>query len=458
MLSTLEDDHHDFKREWYHKGQKLEMIKDIFSFVNTVHEDDCYLIIGVTDDLEIVGVESKESTEDIANEEKKENEENHEDKDNEENKESTENEADKETKEHEESTENISKQDSAKNSKVREKNRLNQQKLIDYLRELPIAGQFIPEIEVETVNLAGHEIDIIKIINTTNVPCFLTVEWKEKKTKDYIRPGQIFYREKDVNTPKIGTATYNQVQKLWQKHFRMNLPIQERYKYTLQDRKNWSYVENDGEFLFYNLNPDFYIEIANDDFEKRSSIEAYSIDQTRTKISWDILKINYRQITIFEYCAVWLDGGRQIVKTPRLGSIKVDGGLDIYYYCFVKSSIEYQIQKLFEHGLPSLTDNDIIRNFYNDVVLYSTDDEKDEVEKYLQGYSDLIEEIIEPTDNEVTNLDISMESDFAKGDSERSNTSKRAIIREKKLGQFLSRFVTEYQFKKDFSKIDVSNL
>lgn len=28
-LSKPEDDHHDFKEHWYHKGQKPELVKDI---------------------------------------------------------------------------------------------------------------------------------------------------------------------------------------------------------------------------------------------------------------------------------------------------------------------------------------------------------------------------------------------------------------------------------------------
>ena len=48
-LDKPEGDHHDFKEHWYHKGQKPELVQDIFSFVNTVHHDDCLLILGVNE-------------------------------------------------------------------------------------------------------------------------------------------------------------------------------------------------------------------------------------------------------------------------------------------------------------------------------------------------------------------------------------------------------------------------
>ena len=54
-LSKPEDDHHDFKEHWYHKGQKPELVKDIFSFVNTAHHEDCLLIIGVNDQHKKIG-------------------------------------------------------------------------------------------------------------------------------------------------------------------------------------------------------------------------------------------------------------------------------------------------------------------------------------------------------------------------------------------------------------------
>ena len=37
LLTTPEDEYHDFKAQWYEQYTKAELIKDIFSFVNTSH-------------------------------------------------------------------------------------------------------------------------------------------------------------------------------------------------------------------------------------------------------------------------------------------------------------------------------------------------------------------------------------------------------------------------------------
>ena len=160
-LDKPEGDHHDFKEHWYHKGQKPELVKDIFSFVNTVHHDDCLLILGVNDQRKVTGVEDDENW------------------------------------------------------------RLNQQQLIDFMRKLPISGELIPRLGVETIHIGEHEVDVIRIFNSNNVPVFLGRKWNEKGLpNNVILPGQIFTREQDVNTARDSTADYHQVERLFKKHFR----------------------------------------------------------------------------------------------------------------------------------------------------------------------------------------------------------------------------------------------
>lgn len=112
LLATSEDEYHDFKEQWYSLNDKAELIKDIFSFVNTAHHKDCYLIMGVSDNHKAVGIENDE-------------------------------------------------------------NRLNTQKLTDFLHSLPIANSHTPKVKVESVTIKGHLIDIIIIKDTIDVPVYL---------------------------------------------------------------------------------------------------------------------------------------------------------------------------------------------------------------------------------------------------------------------------------------------
>ena len=108
-LDKPEGDHHDFKEHWYHKGQKPELVKDIFSFVNTVHHDDCLLILGVNDQRKVTGVEDDENW------------------------------------------------------------RLNQQQLIDFMRKLPISGnRMLTLLEIQPltiIKLKGYSKNILEWIH-----------------------------------------------------------------------------------------------------------------------------------------------------------------------------------------------------------------------------------------------------------------------------------------------------
>lgn len=303
-LDKPEGDHHDFKEHWYHKGQKPELVKDIFSFVNTVHHDDCLLILGVNDQRKVTGVEDDENW------------------------------------------------------------RLNQQQLIDFMRKLPISGELIPRLGVETIHIGEHEVDVIRIFNSNNVPVFLGRKWNEKGLpNNVILPGQIFTREQDVNTARDSTADYHQVERLFKKHFRMDTPIEERYKYTLSDTSNWRYTEADGFVFQYSPNPDFYMVLCDDD-EDRYKAEAYSLDQFRTKMSWQSLKIKFRQSTIDTLLVVWLDGGRLVVVKPDVGILRSDSSRPLSYYCLIENTIAGRVQNLFATGLPLTADPYSLKGLY----------------------------------------------------------------------------------------------
>lgn len=114
-----ENDHWDFKRQWYEKDNHAELIKDIINFVNTSHHDDCYLIIGIDDNT----------------------------------------------------------------SKVLEvdddKSRRNRQQLQDTVRNQPFAQNFYPRTNVNTykINCPSKnklvDIDVITIFNKNNTPVYL---------------------------------------------------------------------------------------------------------------------------------------------------------------------------------------------------------------------------------------------------------------------------------------------
>lgn len=116
ISKKCETEQWDFKQEWHEKTEDL--IKDIVCFANTVHDKDCYIIFGVSDNYQIVGM-----------------------------------------------------------SKTRRK----QADIIDTLNSLHFAGDIVPQIELQTIFLIGKEIDVLIIRNTDFTPVYLKKQYGRMK-------------------------------------------------------------------------------------------------------------------------------------------------------------------------------------------------------------------------------------------------------------------------------------
>ncbi len=115
----------DFKLEWHEKTEDL--IKDIICFANTVHDENCYLIFGVSDDLKVKGMQNA---------------------------------------------------------------RRKQADILDALSNLMFAGDNSPKIEVNTIEYEGEELDVLIIFNTDKTPIYLKRTYGNMKAGCiYVRSG-----------------------------------------------------------------------------------------------------------------------------------------------------------------------------------------------------------------------------------------------------------------------------
>ena len=182
--SGIEGDYWDFKQKW-HKDNE-ELLRDILSFANTIHNKDCFLIIGVSDDCLITGVENDE-------------------------------------------------------------NRKQQANILDLLGNCNFAGQNIPKISVETLYLCGKEVDILIIYNSNDVPMYLS---KRNKRQHKIQENYIYSRVGDRNTPMNENSNIYIVEQLWKKRFGLNRDSIELFKEALKDKWNWNRNKNGWYYKF----------------------------------------------------------------------------------------------------------------------------------------------------------------------------------------------------------------
>ena len=117
LTQHRETDFWDVKQEWHEHVEDL--IKDIICFANTVHNEDCYLIIGITDELKIRGIGAEDM-------------------------------------------------------------RRKQSDILDTLSALPFAGDNIPKIEIKTISMLSDfeqdklvDIDVLIVFNSYSTPYYL---------------------------------------------------------------------------------------------------------------------------------------------------------------------------------------------------------------------------------------------------------------------------------------------
>lgn len=105
-----ENEQIDFKQEWHSENERL--LHDILCFANTVHNEDCYLIFGVSDSRDIIGVSDL--------------------------------------------------------------NRKKQADVLDLLSNVEFAGGNIPNIAVDSITVEEKTIDVLTVFNSFLVPYFIT--------------------------------------------------------------------------------------------------------------------------------------------------------------------------------------------------------------------------------------------------------------------------------------------
>ena len=124
-----EGEYWDYKRQWYSKDNKDDMLHDIICMSNNLVNGDAYIIIGVDEenDYQLVDVSD-------------------------------------------------------------DKERKNTQNIVDFLRSKKFAGDIRPRVTVETVIIEGKQLDVLVIHNSNDTPFYLKEKYKKvRKYNIYTR-------------------------------------------------------------------------------------------------------------------------------------------------------------------------------------------------------------------------------------------------------------------------------
>lgn len=338
--SKCEDDYWDFKEKWHTNNANL--LHDIICLANNRVDKEAYLIIGIRDKtFDIIGVEN-------------------------------------------------------------DTNRRNQQNIIDFLNSKPFVGGIRPSIELKSINIFNHEIDIIIIKNSTDTPYFLIDDYRD--SGECVHKYAIYTRIKDTNTPKDKSADINQVEFLWKKRFSLNRSPIERLFNSLIDLDNWQENCNELNTIFHNIyNPEYTITLISDDEDNDSNAEFYAYVFSSKDVYYGKITVNYFNTEIHSAYSVSLDGGRFIVPIPNWCFVNENSFSEtITYKYYIVDSNDFKLFT-FLNEKKNIEQEFYESRYFDAVLTFKNTKEKVNFDLYIKKN---FKEIVEKIKNEEKNISI----------------------------------------------------
>lgn len=397
-----ENDHWDFKEQWYESNERSELLRDIMNFMNTPHHDDCYIIIGIEDESgKIVGIDE-------------------------------------------------------------DTNRLNRQMVQDFLRNKPFAQNFYPNTDVNTFSIYSPDkkknvdIDVITIFNEDNTPIFLqqrvrgiryqSSDGKVRTRKDLL-PGLIYSRINDSNTPINESTSDHQMELLWRKRLGLDLDLYAKYRLILRAPEKWEYVvtKDNQETYIYIEDPNFIIKSQGPLDDKNSHFESFMMSEYDIRIEWFGLTLFYGTNAVYEtYCTLVNKTIFEIV-VPNNSFINLrDNSIPISYPYYLEDDFPYLITQCLNNCRNKGKAASIPDFIYSDNVFYKNKDEKKYYESIIKENL-LSEEMLVPTKDEVTRLVDRMKWSGANGESGNIELIAKKMMSE----HLLVKYIKELQSNKE---------
>ncbi len=144
-------------------------------------------------------------------------------------------------------------------------NRRNQQGITNILRNITFAGSVRPRIEMRTIYIDNHEVDVLIIKDSFDVPYYLEKEYQDKDVKNndgkkygkIVRAYHVYIRVVDNNTAIDKQADTNDIEFLWRKRFGIELPIMERLHILLSESDKWIFDWGNKKYCYHTNYPEF---------------------------------------------------------------------------------------------------------------------------------------------------------------------------------------------------------
>lgn len=259
-----------------------------------------------------------------------------------------------------------------------EGNRRNQQGITDIIKSLLFVGGVRPSIEMYTIKLNGHELDVLTIKDSTHVPYYLGKEYSDQTGKRRcVKPYHIYSRVGDTNTPINAQADIDVIENLWRKRFGIDLSVLERLHVRLEEYNSWVHKQSDNSYWYHETFPEFTI-VKTGEWEQEwvPAAAFYSCPKMFTAA----LHILYHGTLLYETELWCFDDGRKIL--PQANTCLVDGVPEFRYSYYMKDSINGKLLRIFTGGSFDISSRE---SFHNQILIFENEEEKSDFDKYIKG-------------------------------------------------------------------------
>lgn len=266
LLLNDESEILDYKREWH--ANKASLVHDVLALSNSIAKSDRYLILGVSDDKQIFGVEN-------------------------------------------------------------DQNRKTQAQLIDFLRSIHLNS--IPNIKLYNFEHGGHSIDIIEIKDVPEKPYFLTRDYTDRGTTIrsgviFTRDGDsntpLDRSASEVKIEKMFQERFGILES----------PSERFKRYLMDKKNwRYGYNETNALYFYYTPFPEFTI-LSNDRNEHEDFSEPWLSVFPDSKGSRDEMLLKYHTTVMEKIYIIWCDGARLAMVMPNQATIDPNGVCATSYY------------------------------------------------------------------------------------------------------------------------------
>lgn len=318
ILSRREDDYWDFKEK--HHSNTADLLYDIICMANNRADRDAYIIYGVVDkNGNVIGVES-------------------------------------------------------------DPGRRNQQEIINQLKSKKFVSGIRPRIELRTLNIQAHEIDVLIVKNTSDTPYYLIEDYKDQGRS--VRAYHIYTRVCDTNTDIDKSADIDHTEYLWKKRFGLTTVPLERFTKKLKNKEEWIREEA---FYYNKYNPEYTIVFEDEEDFERGVPEFYAYAMYNSSVNYGYINVKYFETRLYGRQIVTLDGGRFTTTVPEWGFLsfgRYKGEVTYSFKYYLKNDISYLIHKFLLRE-DSEEAKYACERFYEVILIFEDEMEKDDFISFI---------------------------------------------------------------------------